>query len=125
VLDTVYDPAVVAVAVYAMHGQGNKIPDDIQFPYLYDLAVLCEDYRYASTMMPWCQNWIEKWRWAIEKPSYGGWLYIAWVFAVTKRLSRGAFREGNGRFVTLENKEQTLELGEYIPQMIIGALTLF
>ncbi|KAF8244616.1 hypothetical protein K440DRAFT_635957 [Wilcoxina mikolae CBS 423.85] len=72
VLDTVYDPAVVAVALYAMHGQGNMIPDDIDFPYLYDLAVLCEDYRCAFTLMPWCQNWIEKWRWTIEEPGYGG-----------------------------------------------------
>jgi len=130
VIDTAYNPSVVAVAFYALHGLHNKIPDEIDFSYLYQLAVVCEDYKCASFVLPSCRNWLDKW--TIEKECYGGWLYIAWVFGLedifqtlSGRFSTGAFCEGNGRYATLETEEDVKELGENIPQMIIGLLTSF
>jgi hypothetical protein len=130
VIHTVHNRAAVAVAFYALHGHGNKIPDDIEFPYLYDLAILCEDYKCASIVLPFYRNWFDKW--TIEEQCDGGWLYIAWVFGLedifqtlTKRFATGAFREGNGRYVTLETEEDVKELGDNIPQMIIGMVTSY
>ncbi|KAF8536110.1 hypothetical protein BDD12DRAFT_912349 [Trichophaea hybrida] len=128
-VDTVYDPTLLAVVFYAFHGLGNKIPDDIDFPNLYALAVVCENYSCASIVLPWCQNWVDKLRCTIETPGDGGWLYVAWVFglddifqSLTRKLATGAFITSNEREVTLEGHEVVKKLGEYIPQRVIDEI---
>ncbi|KAF8538948.1 hypothetical protein BDD12DRAFT_910466 [Trichophaea hybrida] len=123
-VDMVHNPSVVAVVFYMLHGMRNKIPNEIELSYLYDLAVVCEDYKCVSFVLPLCRNWLDKW--TIEKERYGGWLYIAWVFGfedifqtLSGKFATGAFHAGNGRYVTLENEEGIKELGENIPQMVI------
>jgi hypothetical protein len=130
VIHTVHNRTAVAVAFYALHGLGYKIPDEYAFSYLYGLAVVCEDYKCASIVLPFYRNWFDKW--TIEQQRDGGWLYIAWVFGLedifqtlTKRFATGAFGEGNGRYVTLETEEDVKELGDNIPQMIVGMVTSY
>lgn len=131
-VNKVYDLKLLALVFYAFHGLGNKIPDDIDFPNLYALAVVCEDYQCAFTLQPWCRNWVDKLRSTIETPGDGGWLYVAWVFglddifqSLTMKLATGAFVATNGREVTLAGDEGVKELGEDIPQQIIGMVTQF
>jgi hypothetical protein len=128
-LDEVYDPMVLNIVFYVIHGQVGKIPGNIQFPHLIELARVCEEYQCTSTLLPLCQKWIEQWRWTINERSYEDWLYIAWVFCLddifqtlSKKFSTGAFLEGAGRKLVLYDDVE-VKLCESIPQRIIGMVT--
>jgi len=129
--DKVYDPTVLTVVFHALHGQVEKLPVDIQFPHLVELARVCEEYQCTSTLLPLCQKWIEQWRWAIKEPGYEDWLYIAWDFCLddifqtlSRKFSTGAFPEGTGRKLVLYNDVE-VKLCESIQQRIIGMITIF
>ncbi|KAF8248479.1 hypothetical protein K440DRAFT_660796 [Wilcoxina mikolae CBS 423.85] len=129
-MDEVHDSTVLAVVFYAIHGLGKKIPNEIDFSHLYDISVLCEKYRCATIMQPWCGNWVERLRSTIDKPENGGWLYIAWVFGLddvfqtlTRRLITSTVIGGYGRFIISEDDRNPTVLGEHIPRDVIWKIS--
>jgi hypothetical protein len=125
-IDEAYNPVVLSVVFYALHGLGKKIPHKIDCEHLYDLAVLCEKYQCASIMLPWCLCWIEGLRQTLDRPMDGKWLYIAWVFGLddifqtlTRWFTANAFTEGYGDFLIIEDKQHIIALGKHIPREIL------
>jgi len=125
VVEKTYSPTAFAIVLYALHACGANIPSSINFNKFLKLAVVCEEYNCASVMLPWCDKWIEEWRWAVGTPGYEGWLFVAWVFGIndifrtlTKVFAGGVIAEDCGRRVVVNEGIQ--KLGEYIPQRIMG-----
>lgn len=97
------DPQALAVILYALHLQTDKVPRFVSFENLYKLAVTCDKYDCANAVSLWASIWTNGWEHYALLAGYEKFLFIAWTFKmedVFAKLSKKLILEG---YYTIEN----------------------
>jgi hypothetical protein len=71
---------LLLLVLYVSHMRFDKLPKDLQFQDLVDLAFICTEYDVLALVRPWLAGWVEPWKANLTIPGYEQWLYIAWAF---------------------------------------------
>jgi hypothetical protein len=91
------NPEALLVLLSIAHLRFDKVPANLSYQLLYDVAVLVDQYQCVRLIQPWFKTWtgrkgdgdVPEDRTEVGKE---GWLFIAWVFGMVetfKRLARG------------------------------------
>ena len=76
------------------HLQFTKIPAEVGFQLLYDIAILCDKYDCVGLVQPWLPSWLPSWtiadHWEKCEPVEEGWLMILWVFGLESQFRQVA-----------------------------------
>jgi len=132
-VENVHDCTALAVVLYILHAQVEKLPERILFDNLVEIAVVCDYYRCASALMPWDEEWMKHWtRYADTfAPGYEDGLFVWWVFEVegcfrqaTKLFAgKGFFQDDEFMVAVNDEHKNPKKLHPSIPQAIIGMVT--
>ena len=109
------------------HLQFNKVPPNLTFKSLFEIAILCDKYDCVSLVKPWLSTWLTYESTQYMKPGNEEMLLISWVFG-----KETIFRELAKKLVTeLKTNDQTDCLTatkeKFLDQMpldIIGKLSI-
>lgn len=73
-----YDALVIVLNI--LHLRTRNVPNAVTVDTLYDIAVVCNKYDAADTLVPWVNIWRAGFTDLTGKPGYERWLVISWVF---------------------------------------------
>jgi hypothetical protein len=126
-----HDPTALVAVLNIIHGHPEKLPDEIPFEGLVQVALICDFYDCAAAMRPWDKTWMEQWQNDAKTPGFESWLFIARVFKeedVFQTLSRKLVTNSiveDGEFKVVVSKEPIARvvkrLDNYIPQGMEGS----
>ncbi|KAI5840790.1 hypothetical protein DFP73DRAFT_557864 [Morchella snyderi] len=127
----------LAVILYAIHLQTHKVPREVTFQQLKQLAVVCDKYDCVGAVRLWAEVWMEPFRKNVTMVGFEDWLFIAWVFSsrnffakvskslvsrivvgedeAGKRVVSWAAHKGRGR-------DRLRQFDAYVPEVILNAL---
>ncbi len=66
------------------HLQFNKVPTQLPFKSILDIAVLCDKYDCVGLVKPWLPLWLVDEETQYKEPDHEEWLFVAWVFGREK-----------------------------------------
>jgi hypothetical protein len=119
------DPEALLILLNVAHLRFNKVPPNLRYQLLYDVAVLVDQYQCIRLVQPWAKTWT---RYKEDFNDYTeagneGWLFIAWVFGMVetfdwlaRKLVRRIRIDEKGAFFCQDGKH----LPEPMPPGIIG-----
>lgn len=85
------DTDAVLLLLYIAHLQFDKVPVELGYKTLLQVAVLCDRYDCVALIRPWLESWMKNEMAEALKKDQENWLFIAWVFGrltVFEELSR-------------------------------------
>jgi len=89
------------------HLKFNKVPSELPFETLLQVAMLCDQYDCVSLVGPWLKRWMKDEVWESEQPGQEAWLFIAWAFGRKKvfetlatKLAAEMHINAEGQYVT-------------------------
>lgn len=117
------DLIVLEIVLNSVHHQHRKVPTDVCFAELVELAVFADRYKLADALYTISESWMSGLKLLALGPGYEAWLFVAWVFEeveVFEALSRKFIYEGevdaNGN---LELRGWLVELGLLQPGRVL------
>ncbi|KAF7882399.1 uncharacterized protein EAF02_005762 [Botrytis sinoallii] len=74
------NPEALLILLRIAHLKFSKIPSQLPYEVLYNIAVICDQYDYRSLVKPWIQGWLKDEANEAYLPHREGWLWIAYYF---------------------------------------------
>ena len=76
------DADALVIILNIAHFQHDRVPDELAFQELVNLAALCDKYDCLRLMRPWMSPWLTQWeKLVLDDPTgHEDWLFVAWVF---------------------------------------------
>lgn len=82
------DIDIMQIIMYAIHCEGDEVPQSVDFHQLEQIAILCDKYDLRRSLGAWPKVWMEPYYQSIEKDGYERFLFIATVFHSTDIILR-------------------------------------
>lgn len=117
------DTQALLLLLNIAHLQFRRVPDELGYFELYQIAILSDQYQCVELLYPWIGRWFANEELESKKDGQEGWLFIAWVFgrddtfkALTSRLVLNAQKDTDGSLLLAH----AYKLPEIMPIGIIG-----
>ncbi|KAF7932821.1 uncharacterized protein EAE98_004120 [Botrytis deweyae] len=80
------NPEALLILLQIAHLKFSKIPSQLPYEVLYNVAVICDQYDCRSLVKPWIQGWLKDEANEAYLPHREGWLWIAYYFGRKEEL---------------------------------------
>ncbi|MCJ1454225.1 hypothetical protein MMC28_004577 [Mycoblastus sanguinarius] len=117
------DFETMVIIARIMHLQSNKVPTEMTFRLLYQVAVLCDKYDLLNCLGPWPKMWATPYLDSYRLKGYEGWLFISIVFKfaglykeVTRHLILNTEISAAGVLVS----KTGVSIGEHVSSAVLG-----
>jgi len=74
------DSDALVILLSIAHLRFDKVPQNLKYKVLLQVAVLCDLYDCVKLVRPWLAGWMEDDKAEAKKVGQENWLFIAWVF---------------------------------------------
>ncbi|KAL2038621.1 hypothetical protein N7G274_008669 [Stereocaulon virgatum] len=119
------DFSAMQVVVNIMHLQNDKVPQNVSFQQLHQIAILCDKYDLKRCLGYWPEKWTAPWLESYSKTGHEAMLFISITFKltsafedITAHLIRNTTVSSSGSLVTLSE----VEIGEGVSSKIIDQI---
>jgi len=100
------------------HLQFNKVPSELPFETLLQVAVLCDQYDCVSLVGPWLKQCIIDELRVSRRPGQEAWLFIAWAFGRNKVFETLASNLAAEVYINFEGQYMT-SMGKSLDIMVL------
>jgi hypothetical protein len=119
--------SAMQVVVNIMHLQNDRVPQNVSFQQLHQIAILCDKYDLKRCLGYWPEKWAAPWLKSYSKTGYEAMLFISITFKltsafkdITAHLMCNTMVSSSGSLITIFE----VEVGEGVSSKIIGESTL-
>ena len=121
------DFSAMQVVVKIVHLQNDRVPQNVSFQQLHQIAILCDKYDLKRCLGYWPEKWAAPWLKSYSQVGYEAMLFISIAFrftsafkVTTAHLIRNTMVSSSGSLITISE----VEVGEGVSSKIVGELTL-